>query len=57
MDEIKYHAIGNEIFYKGKCVIVCYGNSDCEKTNSEEACERARIIAVELNYAIEMESR
>lgn len=56
MNECLYHQRGNEIFYKGKCVIICYGDSDCEKTNSEEACERARIIAVKLNYAIEMEN-
>jgi len=56
MNDCKYHQRGNEIFYKGKCVIVCYGDSDYEITNAEEACERARIISVKLNYAIEMGS-
>lgn len=56
MNDCLYHQRGNEIFYKGKCVIICYGDSDCERINSEEACQRARIIVVKLNYAIEMEN-
>jgi len=47
--ECLYHQRDNEIFYQGKRVCICYGDSEHYETNMDEAYARTELITKMLN--------